>query len=118
MFWGGGVGSAGVVWLFPWDAPCLGFFAAPGISVQQVETCACYSCTRSRSCVKVCLFEVLQRETASPHPSADLPQNQVLLEAAQISPSFPSFPCGGFLPQAPVNNALSRAAHNVLICTM
>lgn len=39
MFWGGGAGSAGVVWLFPWDAPCLGFFGAPD-SVQQVEICA------------------------------------------------------------------------------
>lgn len=37
---GDGVGNACVVWSFPWDAACLGFFAAPGISVQQVEICA------------------------------------------------------------------------------
>lgn len=37
---GDGVGNALVVWLFPWDATCLGFLAAPGIPVQQVEISA------------------------------------------------------------------------------
>lgn len=40
FFSGDGVGNACFVWLFPWDAACLGFFAAPGVSVQQVEICA------------------------------------------------------------------------------